>query len=509
MDLDTPQKRHCWECLRRCLVCDSAQPSCSRCSTAGIQCPGYSESKPRRLRWLPPGKVISQTRNSKPTSSPRIKNKRGRDRDQAVVTRVATTHLAIPRYHIWPEAYALVEAAHYCKSQTLKQDNACVHPDMVPIHDLGFNLHVYPLSSVHIQGSVAFPDHLRLSLVCMTLSHRINRMRKQTDCSALVQRFYHYRGRVLRSLSDDVGLTHRQGGDVLLVSIVSLLLADIQQMPVPNWRWHVEGIRTLIQLRGGLRALDQSPGLRPLLRCFVFLTVSANTTSPASDLYMASSYLGELDFIIENYGCGVTPFHTCPPSLFGEMARINSIRAHACVGHNQSQEAYTILGRINNFTVEPWANSKPAANEDWSLVGRIYQAAVALYCIRSLQSLSILPSDDLLSAQCAAHTQRLHELLGTALPNQRVQRFLLWPLVVLGVEASHGYASGCNRPFVQEQLCEMSQQVGSYAPLAAKRVLERFWVSGATSWDACFDQPYLFMNQFAVDMAGVAPDPSG
>lgn len=109
-----------------------------------------------------------------------------------------------------------------------RTDNACIHPDLAPIHELGPNAHVYPLSRAHLERGAAFPDHVRLSLVCMTLSHRINRTRNGNGgCKVLVERFYHYRGHAIQSLSSDVGLARKQHGDVLMVSIVSLLLADV------------------------------------------------------------------------------------------------------------------------------------------------------------------------------------------------------------------------------------------------------------------------------------------
>ena len=48
-------KKHCWECRRRRLVCDSKQPECGRCHKDGVTCPGYGAKKP--LRWLEPGQV--------------------------------------------------------------------------------------------------------------------------------------------------------------------------------------------------------------------------------------------------------------------------------------------------------------------------------------------------------------------------------------------------------------------------------------------------------------------
>ncbi len=56
---ETPRK-HCWECLRRRLVCDSVRPVCNRCRTSGLVCPGYDDKQP--LRWVKPGRVTVRTR---------------------------------------------------------------------------------------------------------------------------------------------------------------------------------------------------------------------------------------------------------------------------------------------------------------------------------------------------------------------------------------------------------------------------------------------------------------
>lgn len=80
---------------------------------------------------------------------------------------------------------------------------------------------------------------------------------------------------------------------------------------------------------------------------------------------------------------------------------------------------------------------------------------------------------------------------------------MLWPLVMLGMEAVHGGAA--MRSFVAKELPELSRHIGTYVPLTAKAVLEKFWASGETRWDACFDRPYAFAAQIAVDLSGVVP----
>lgn len=214
--------------------------------------------------------------------------------------------------------------------------------------------------------------------------------------------------------------------------------------------------------------------------------------------------LEESYFILENLGNGVFDFQMCPKPLFAEIIRINHLRVQAWKQSPTrpgplAQEAYGVLNRINTFSSERWADSKPSSKEDWRIVGESYQAAVSLYCILSLQSLSVLPLNPSLRASCASCGRLLQDLLNEALSSPRIKRSVLWPLVVLGVLAVNGGAG--MRAFVREHLPEMSRHIGSYVPLMAKALLEKFWASGETSWDACFDKPYTVVTQIAVDLS--------
>ena len=198
----------------------------------------------------------------------------------------------------------------------------------------------------------------------------------------------------------------------------------------------------------------------------------------------------------------------CPPLLFGEIIKINDIRMRATKyestgAEDLSHEAYRSLSHIHEFSPEQWAESKPSSKEDWMLVGKVYQAAVTLYCIYSLQSLSVLPQSSSLRACCTTYSQLLQVLLTEALSSPRIKRFMLWPLVLLGMAAVNGGTA--MRHFVEKQLPEMSRHVGTYVPLTAKGILERFWASGETRWDACFDRPYVFATQIAVDLSRILP----
>lgn len=219
---------------------------------------------------------------------------------------------------------------------------------------------------------------------------------------------------------------------------------------------------------------------------------------------MTGSHLEDLDIIVDHYGQRLYSFQMCPPSLFAELVKINHLRMQAVdSGHAEAechlQEAHNILDRIHSFSPKEWSESKPSSREGWMLVGKIYQAAVSLYCILSLQSLSVLPLTPEMSAQCAEHGRLLQVQLDSAMSSPGTKYSMIWPLVLLGVQAANGGAA--MRAFVSEKLPELSYYVGSYVPMVAKAVLERFWASGKTRWDACFDLPYTFVTQIAVDMS--------
>ncbi|KAG2421613.1 hypothetical protein HFD88_005588 [Aspergillus terreus] len=333
----------------------------------------------------------------------------------------------------------------------------------------------------------------------------MNRTRDDPRSNPLAVTFFRYRGLVIRSLRSDIDRGHKRTGDVVLAGIITLLLIDAQQDASPHWKCHLEGLQRLITLRGGIRSLAGSPSLAPLLHCFVCLAVIGDTSSPASDVAMSTLQL-ETDFILEQFGRRLFAFQMCPTPLFAEIIKINHLRARASKQdpaelNGLTHEASNILNRIHAFSSEQWTMSKPSSKEDWILVGNVYQAAVALYCILSLQSLSVLPRTPLLRARQTYHGQHLQALLNEALPSPRIKRFILWPLVVLGVQAVNGGAG--MRAFVREQLPEMSRHIGSYVPLTAKDVLEKFWASGETRWDACFDRPYALATQIAVDLSGL------
>lgn len=223
------RKRHCWECLRRRIVCDSTRPACNKCFQSGSQCPGYGDVKPARLRWLPPGKVISRQQKRNGTANCEMER-----HPNAMATGNLDQGLA-PNLSTDTETSALLEAVEYCTFSLLHldraaltwPDNTCIYRDLVPIHELGQHPGIYLVTPTHIQVGAGFPKYIQLSLICTTLSHRINRFGDNTRQNSLSKSFYHYRGVIIRSLREAIDDRHNCNGDVLIAGIIALLLADV------------------------------------------------------------------------------------------------------------------------------------------------------------------------------------------------------------------------------------------------------------------------------------------
>ncbi|KAK1242895.1 hypothetical protein MKX08_005707 [Trichoderma sp. CBMAI-0020] len=441
-DVGGQGKRHCWECRRRCLVCDSEEPGCKRCHKSGIPCPGYGEEKPTRLKWITPGKVVSRDQKHKKTL--RRKNQDDYEEITAEMIRQLTpvgkyARITIPRIEINDEVQVIAQALEYF--------NSCIYTDLAPIHDFGQNPFLYRISIKHLQAAHLSPDYLKYGMLCMIMSHRINQTNSALQLRPLMEKFYFYWGLAVRSLNEYLNMEDKRA-------------------------------------------------------------VIGDTTCPASDLFMENLHVEALSFLLEKYSIMASQIHLCPIQLFPEIFKINHLRMQGArpdlFDAKALQEvAYEILERIDSFSPQKLAESKQSCHEDWIVVGRAYQAAVALYCILSLQGLSVLPQSSALRRQCAENGESLQVLLKEALASKRLKRFMVWPLVVLGVEAVHG--GDAMRTFVANQLTELSHDAGTYVPLTAKRALEEFWSSGKTRWDDCFDRPYIFTLQIAVDTSRLMP----
>lgn len=262
----------------------------------------------------------------------------------------------------------------------------------------------------------------------------------------------------------------------------------------------------------------------------------ANTVSPAWAQLSLTCQSSLADLIPEYYRA--TSFHVelCPSTIFADVIRINALRAQAAsrgvatgtasdTGELLPEVTFTtfrekarkLIHRILSFDAHAWYNcneenispsstSSSSSNDDydvkqmWMLLGRLYQSAVTLYCISSFRALDLLPQP----GRCDAYgedvepsrtwyRERLVADLREALDIPGLRLWLMWPLVVAGMDTGAGPEQKEARAFVLGELEKMAVSLGTPLPFVAKDALHKFWKRGGGSWDDCFDGPYAFV----------------
>nr|XP_036577674.1 uncharacterized protein CTRU02_12413 [Colletotrichum truncatum]KAF6784708.1 hypothetical protein CTRU02_12413 [Colletotrichum truncatum] len=496
---EVPERRRCWECLRRRLVCDATKPVCNKCRASGIVCPGYDDKKP--LTWLAPGKVTCRTRRknraleTEGTNDDNVKKpvkEKKRERRVVVIEKGKDIHNGVECLFHTPlrtDVCDVYDAVQYYNavfyphtSSGHKPDASNVFVDQIPLKIVRF----LPTAIAHNLVSIVFQHRM-----CVQTQWKI-------DCPSAKHaqaRLHHHRGIAIRALNDDIANERTQSNDIVLTGVILLLHSEIQSCISPNWRHHVNGLLAMLSCRGGAVGWAREvPPLKGILLSFLICAVFANTTSPPHDHVRIASHEDLLNLTMDLYPLGLHPNIPCPMPLFMEIIRINHIRDEVSNGFMDHETARImaeeILDRIEAFDV----NGCDGFYEDQNyneLIGLLFQSAVAVFCISSLQSLFILPSSKQFAVRRLIHSDRLYLLLEETNKSTILQKSTQWPLIVAGVEAG---ARVDKRQLVGELFLYQSKDVGTPLPMYAKGVLRAFWDGDKTEWDACFDQPYAFIS---------------
>ncbi|WYZ38172.1 hypothetical protein EsH8_III_000086 [Colletotrichum jinshuiense] len=489
---EAPERRRCWECLRRRLVCDAVKPVCNKCRVAGIVCPGYDDKKP--LTWLAPGKVTCRTRRksrvsendskAKSNTSKSKENQGKTIRKEKEIRKVSELifHSAL-RTDVCDvyEAVQYYNAVFYPYTKSGHSDNKNVYIDQIPL------------------GIVKYlPTAIAHNLVAVVFQHRMCvQTQWKLDCPSAKHaeaRLHHHRGISIRALNEDIANERTQSSDAVLTGVILLLQSEITACISPNWRHHVAGILAMLACRGGPTVwMQNAPFLNGVLLSFFITIITANTTSPSLDQVELCPPDELMALVKELYPMGLHPYMPCPTPLFLEMVRINNLRVEIARGlvdkETARHDAEDIIMRIEAFHPDdavPFYEKK----EHNDFISFMFQSAMAIYCISSLQGLGGLPRTHRLAAIKAAHSDHLFFLLSETRKDEVLKKSVGWPLMVAGFEAG---ARVDKRQFLRELIVEQSKDIGTPLPLYAIKALRKFWDGESTDWDVCFDQPYAFM----------------
>lgn len=222
-----------------------------------------------------------------------------------------------------------------------------------------------------------------------------------------------------------------------------------------------------------------------------------NTTSPAAEQLATQEYFHQRDAIFTLYEKFIYPQLPCPGTLFCEIIHINHLRHQLAtnVPATERDAVGALLSRIAAFDPTAWAQAKGLHQRSEVIrVAKIFRISVLLYAMNSLpwpaDTPPPTPPDGQYYPTKAECRDELFELLEDNFESPVILKCSLWPLIVAGVEAAGGAAT--ERRFVAACLSDLSERTG-VPPRTAKIVLERIWVSGETSWDKCFSEPFLIL----------------
>jgi hypothetical protein len=244
-DVMSSQKRQCWECLRRRLVCDAASPVCNKCLASGIVCPGYHDKKP--LVWLAPGKVTSRTRRRNNTSGAAKTSN-----EQNVASKVQKypmppkegTLSVPPCLKVLEGLDSIIEAGHYCKfffffpspsfvlalSDVCRIDNTQVYP-VLASRLLESSPFVVKMSAIP-----PIPTAMVHLLVSFSLGHRVSRLlqeRSSQSISQLRSRLHYHRGSAIRGLNEAITGEATRVRDDTIATVIMFTSTEVK-IPLDN-----------------------------------------------------------------------------------------------------------------------------------------------------------------------------------------------------------------------------------------------------------------------------------
>lgn len=303
---------------------------------------------------------------------------------------------------------------------------------------------------------------------------------------------------------------------------------QIQQTFSPVWRKHSDGAAAIISMGGGLgNMVFTKPWLRHLLRYYVMcvtilffrswqyaypkyrIDVMGCTTSPAPDLPTAQRQLELINLMAVLYENGLLTCLPCPPDLFVQIIRVNHLRAQfrsirePDAADARHTAAMDILRRVRAYPVEEWAmeattsmaqsstDSAPRSS-GWLSMARIFQCAVALYCIATVCDTNHSgPGSTLIAAARESCRIMLVQQLQSITTCRLLRKLLLWPLMVAGLETD----DADTQRFILDELAWLSKDLGIAAPLLGRQFLRtRVWPVALQrrTWEKLFDRDYLF-----------------
>ncbi|OAG16175.1 hypothetical protein CC77DRAFT_390393 [Alternaria alternata] len=353
----------------------------------------------------------------------------------------------------------------------------------------------FPVWALHV-----LPPAVHYTTVCLSINHYMHSLPPGSSGMVIGEKrlkIYNYRGLAIRALNESIARKETRSSDLTITSILMFMAMEVHDSKDGDWRSHADGMKQLIDIRGGFQSLLRAaPHLTSALVVFVIIVTFSNTLGPVSRQLNITEPLEQHIKEVEKVYSLVFPYTLCPVTLFIDIIRINRLRQEVALSsfadqYQHSLNAQNILARIEGFIPGDWAQAGEN-QDDWQLIGSIYQSATALYCIMSLQALVALPASTEMNSTRTDHAKHLLENMKAALHLKQLKKIAMFPLCVLGVEAGY-HDQQRTRLWIERQLEGHARLLGTSSPLKARAVLRRYWRWKRPGWNECFDEPFTIL----------------
>ncbi|KAI4612842.1 hypothetical protein J4E80_006897 [Alternaria sp. BMP 0032] len=451
---DSVAARQCWECFKRRLVCDRTLPQCKKCTKAGKECPGYNDQKP--LQWVEPGHVTIRPKKKKecrpPTSAIRAVNSEihapviphqpvagtGVSRDASLPEPLGQGGCPWP---VFEELQLTPEEINLSKSQLA---SLLVREDKPEWwRNSGIEKQVDPTELPAAEAGAG-----------CGVGERIMCIGNKDQIKEVVERGQHWEAALLLQSNQSP------------LAKIQRLLQIMEMNRLPPYDFLSDETHDVVQ------AINYCMWTQTRTTCII--VTFSNSLGPASHQISITEPLEQQIEEVE------------------KIIRINRLRQELSLSpivdpDQYAQVAQSILSRIESFVPREWAQSREQ-EDDWQLIASIWQSAIALYCIMSLQAVDIIPSNTEMDRMRMRHRDRLLKDLKASTPLKQLKKISTFPLCVLGVEAGY-HVQQSTQIWIERHLEDHARFLGSNSPLKAREVLRRYWRRKKPGWNECFDEP--------------------
>ncbi|KAF1735800.1 putative transcriptional regulatory protein [Beauveria bassiana] len=517
----TKTRTGCITCRIRRVKCDEAKPMCNRCMTSGRMCDGYKS---------PPQKPSKQTAS---TASESVPEPRVNGNDSAQSLYLTGSRSRYPgkfsqceySAHLVPPDWDLMEAFHYYYRTIL--------PSLMA-NQLDDTVGVFMPTAGNLGCKTSFITFIFSNRIADAAKKR-GTLRSPEDMphdQYLWTAFHASMSTMLAVINERLSSPDGPTNDSVFVRIVDLLSIDLTLLG-STWKAHLHGYGALYKMRGGYTRLSKRIKSFDYQFQYVFmLHVLTSTTTPAAQMLTIFDDLTPE----ETHHVFTFTLYTdvpCSSHVFADLIRINRLRALVAGGASVQSfvlpAARQVYKHIAEFSVADWEEpygvpDKPEAR----LLCRIFQKAVLLYGLLTLPPLSLAPttttttptddneaSSNLPSPEVSGSEadiddgEALHDGDADPAPTPSIDTLrveilslirevlpliaerptsLAWPLAVVGVTLT-GQGDVAERDFVTQTLRRISTHRDAYyGPTLCLGKLHKFWASGKTGWEDCYDE---------------------